>query len=309
MYKGVRFVRCDSCLSTRNKGHFSLCHGCGVAPPSNVVEQQVLVQRSAHTAGQQFGQLAHVPQRHGPFVVGGAAANTQTTNAQGNGRRRWGNQGGIPDVAFLAISRRPDGTLVGQGKEAKRIAAEQNKLEAQKRNANGAQARGNGRPRNIPAPASATAPNDAVDTAPTEKYTELQLVQIIATLQGDGEHAAAAGYERRLATLRASTAAPKTPSVAHAKRLAEQADTRLDKATAKLDSLMAQIQTAQADTELAALQLQQANATYDKLLDDERANRGTTTSGLTTGPLAPTISIDKIMLGEFQKLDLGSAAG
>ena len=112
-----------------------------------------------------------------------------------------------------------------------------------------------------------------------------------------------------MAALRASTAAPKTPSVAHAKRLAEQADTRLDKATAKLDNLIAQIQAAQADTELAALQLQQANATYDKLLDDERANRGTTTSGLTTGPLAPTISIDKIMLGEFPKLDLGSAAG
>jgi len=97
--------------------------------------------------------------------------------------------------------------------------------------------------------------------------------------------------------------------VAHAKRLAEQASTRLDKATTKPDSLMAQTQAAQSDIELAALQLQQANATYDKLLDDERANRGTTTGVLPAGPLAPTISIDKIMLGEFPKLDLGSAAG
>ena len=86
----------------------------------------------------------------------------------------------------------------------------------------------------------------------------------------------------------------------------------MDKATTQLDSLLSQTQTAQADIELAALQLQQANATYDQLLDEERANRGTLSTFATgsngSAPMAATISIDKIMLGEFPKLDLGSAA-
>ena len=81
IYKGVRFVRCDSCLCTRNKGFYSHCRQCGVPPPSNVVEQQVLVQRNAATAGQLFGQLAHVPTRPGPLVVGGAGNNNQPNNA------------------------------------------------------------------------------------------------------------------------------------------------------------------------------------------------------------------------------------
>jgi len=231
--------------------------------------------------------------------VGGAGNNNQPNNAtqqrNGGGRGgRGGRGGGIPNLkdsttSLTDITRLPDGSFAGKGKEAKRVAAEWNK-------------------QNSIANASATTPDATTTPLPsTEKYTEIQLVNIIATLKEDGEDAA--GYERRLETLRAGNAAPKTPSVAHAKRLAEQAETRFDKAAAKLDGLMAQVQAAQADTELAALQLQQANATYDKLLDEERANRGTITSGLTTGPPAPTISIDKIMLGEFPKLDLGSAAG
>ena len=94
--------------------------------------------------------------------------------------------------------------------------------------------------------------------------------------------------------------------------MAEQASTRLDKAVTKLDSLLAQTQAAQTDIELAALQLQQANATADQLLDEERANRGKLSTFATgsnvIAPMVATISIDKIMLGEFPKLDLGSAA-
>ena len=138
------------------------------------------------------------------------------------------------------------------------------------------------------------------------------MLHIIATLRADGAEASAPIYESKLAALRASTAAPKTPTYAHAKRLAEQASTRLDKAITKLDGLLAQTQAAQVDIELAALQLQQADATADQLLDEERANRGKlsafATGSSTSVPAAATISIDKIMLGEFPKLELGSAA-
>ena len=80
-YKAVRFVRCDSCGCTKNKGQKSHCVSCGSGAPAAVVEQQVAVHQRMAKAGTVFGQLAHVPkQPFEPQVVGRVTTST--------GRRR-----------------------------------------------------------------------------------------------------------------------------------------------------------------------------------------------------------------------------
>ena len=133
--------------------------------------------------------------------------------------------------------------------------------------------------------------------------SEQQLVNFIAQLAEDGLDASI--YEGRLAALRASATAPKTPTVANAKRLADNASAKIDKAILKVESLQNQAAEAQHELELAALQLQEANATYDKLLVEEQTKRGLPQPA---APAASCLSIDKIILGEIPVFDLGVAA-
>ena len=51
--------------------------------------------------------------------------------------------------------------------------------------------------------------------------------------------------------------------------------------------------------------MQEANATYDKLLDAEQANRGKQAPAAATGS---TLSIDKIIMGEIPVFELGEAS-
>ena len=108
-----------------------------------------------------------------------------------------------------------------------------------------------------------------------------------------------------LTALRASIASPKTPTVGNATRFSDNASAKLDKAAFKLDNLLTQTQQAQLDLEQAAIQQQEAKETYEKLLEQEIANTDKSTHSLA---MVPTISIDKIMVGQFPKIELGSAA-
>jgi len=211
----------------------------------------------------------------------------------GNGGRGGGSRGGRKDkppldLSFAAtdITLRPDGVFVGKGRAAQQLAAEWNKT------------------RRAPATANAATPGAPATAADkTEKLSEQELVQMVAKIKDDGEDAT--GYERRLAALRAKAAPQKALTLGNAKRLKDVADAKLDKAALKIDNLLTQVQDARHELELAAVQQLDAKATFEKISREELAN-SETSPALPAMPV--TISVDKIMAGQFPMFDLGSAS-
>ena len=310
IYKDVLYSLCGSCACTKNKGHRSDCVNCQSGPPKSVCDAQALAQQRAAKAGQLFGQAPYVPKAlAAPALVGGSRGSVGGVSGGGrdnSGRRdnRWGRRGGGggggaaatggADTTILDITAKPraDGMgwdLVGKGKAASQVARAENKRRDDERKAaaaanpaNSLANGGGGSPGS-----SATAPS--ADPAPTHTAAELQ--SIITLLQKGGDETTAAVYQEKLKALRAPGIAPKTLTYANAKRLAEEASKRLDKASAKVHSAELQLQAAKEDVAVAALALREAKATQTKLFESEKAANANTDTRSTK------ICVDKIILG------------
>ena len=304
LYKNVLFSLCGSCSCTRNKGHRAVCVNCGDPPPRSVCSAQSLVQQR-EAKHRLFGQTVHVPRAAqtpaAPALVGAARGNGGGDNRRGN---RWGrgnrttpNNGGASnngpntpyDALDISAKPMPDGTfiLVGKGKAAKELAKANNDRRAAERAADASTCLANG---GHGQPGSATDPKK-----PTRSAADLQ--KVIAILEEDGQPADR--FKEELAQLQRDTAAPKQHEVtyAKAKRLAEEASKRLDKAVGIQKSAEVQLQTAKEDVAVAALALREAKATQGRLFESEKAVNAEARS--------TKICVDKIILGESIEFDFG----